>query len=385
MYLTNFILSDRSNLGDHSPHPLPFASLRCYNPRMKISKKIFGILSNGKKVFLYVLKAGDLRLCVSSLGATWTSLEVPASRGGKSDVLLGFAGLDGYVGDSSYMGVTVGRFANRIGGARFRLAGRELALDANEGANTLHGGFRGFDKALWKSEAYEKSDGVYARFELESRDGDCGFPGRLKATVTYGLTKSNEVVVSYEARCDELTPVNFTNHAYFNLAGEGTGSILFQELRLSSSSYLEVDGEGIPTGRLLPVRGGAFDFRESKPIGRDLRAQGGSADAGAPSGYDHCFTVDGDLGKLRPCAEVRDAGSGRTMKVLTTQPGVQFYTGDKLSGVRGKSGAAYSRHSGFCLETQHFPDSPNREDFPPCVFSPDKPYGEKSIFSFEID
>ena len=353
---------------------------------MKISKKVFGVLSNGKKVHLYTLKAGDLRLCLSALGATWTSLAVPSGRGGKSDVLLGFSGLDGYLSNDAYIGATVGRFANRIGGARFSLNGGDCGLEANDRGNTLHGGFRGFDKRLWKSEAYEESDGVFVRFELDSPDGDGGFPGNLKVRVSYGLTKSNEVVAVYEARSDAPTPVNLTNHAYFNLADGGVSSVLSHRVLLHSSSYLEVNGEGIPSGRLLPVRGGAFDFREEKAINRDLAPElGGSGAAGAPDGYDHCFTVDGDPGKLRPCAEVVEPGSGRKMKVFTTQPGVQFYTGNTLPDIVGRDGAVYTRRSGFCLETQHFPDSPNREDFPPCVFGPDRPYAEKSVFAFEVE
>jgi len=353
---------------------------------MRISKKVFGVLSNGKKAHMYALKAGDLRLCLSSFGAAWTGLTVPSAAGGKSDVLLGFSGIGGYLSNPAYIGVTIGRFANRIGGARFSLDGKTHALQANEGGNTLHGGFRGFDKALWKSEAYEESDGVFVRFEHKSPDGDCGFPGGLRVAVTYGLTKSNRLVAVYEAGADAPTPINLTNHAYFNLAGEGSPSVLGHGLRLYSSSYLEADGEGIPTGRLLPVRGGPFDFREGKPVNRDMAAEfGGSGGPEAPAGYDHCFTVDGDPGKLRPCAEVWEPTSGRRMKVLTTQPGVQFYTGNMLPDVRGKAGAVYSRHSGFCLETQHFPDSPNREDFPPCVFGPDRPYAEKSVFEFDVD
>ncbi|MCL2600189.1 MAG: galactose mutarotase [Treponema sp.] len=353
---------------------------------MKISKKVFGVLSNGKKVHLYTLKAGDLCLCLSSFGAAWTSLTLPSRKGGKSDVLLGFSGLDGYLDNSAYLGVTVGRFANRIGGARFSLGGRECRLDANDGGNTLHGGSRGFDRMLWKSEAYEESDGVFVQFELKSPDGDGGFPGNLRANVSYGITKTNEIIAVYEARSDAPTPVNLTNHAYFNLAGEGSPSILSHEVLLRSSSYVEVDGQGIPTGRLLPVKDGPFDFREGKPICRDMGPEfGGSGGAAAPDGYDHCFTVDGDPGKLRRCAEVREAGSGRRMRMLTTQPGVQFYTGNMLPDVRGKAGAVYSRHSGLCLETQHFPDSPNRADFPPCVFGPGRAYCEKSVFAFEVE
>jgi aldose 1-epimerase len=315
-----------------------------------------------------------MKLCLSNLGAAWTSLMAPARKGGKSDVLLGFSGFDGYLANGPYIGVTVGRFANRVSGAGFSLDGKRYRLEPNDGVNTLHSGRMGFDKRVWKSEAYEDSGGVYVRFELESPDGDGGFPGNLKAVVSYGLTKSNEITAHYEAKSDAPTPVNLTNHAYFNLAGQGSGSLLSHELRLHSSSYLELDDNLIPTGRLLPVRDGPFDFRKRKPFMRD-RAEG----------YDHCFTIDGDSGKLRPCAEVLEHGSGRIMKVLTTQPGVQFYTGNMLPGSPGKEGSSYTKHTGFCLETQHFPDSPNQHDFPSCIFGPDRDYNEKSVFSFEVN
>ena len=345
---------------------------------MKITRSRFGLLADGREVFLYVLKAGDLRLCLSSLGASWTSLRVPSSRGGRGEVLLGYGGLEGYLADTAFMGATPGRFANRIAGSRFTIEGRECVTDANEGRNTLHGGRAGFSGRLWKSEAYEEGDGIFVRFELKSGDGDCGFPGNLRARVTYGLTKAGEVTAFYRAKCDEPTPVNLTNHAYFNLAGDGGPPITGHALALNCSSYLEVDAEAIPTGRLLPVKGGPFDFREGKEIGRDLtEAEGGL------TGYDHCFTVDGDPGRLRPCAAVSEESSGRTMRVFTTQPGVQFYTGDKLGGIKGRNGV-YSRHSGFCLETQHFPDAPNRPDFPQAVCGPGRVYEERAVFSFEI-
>jgi aldose 1-epimerase len=299
---------------------------------------------------------------------------VPARKGGSSDVLLGFSGLEGYLTNGPFIGVSVGRFANRIGGASFSLDGKQYHLDPNDNGNTLHSGRSGFDKRLWNSEAYEDSSGVYVRFELESPDGDGGFPGNLKAVVTYGLSKSNEVTACYEAKSDAPTPINLTNHAYFNLAGENSGSLLSHELLLYSSSYLEVDDKAIPTGRLLPVRDGPFDFRKRKPFMRDRE-----------EGYDHCFTIDGDSGKLRPCAEVLESGSGRSMKVLTTQPGVQFYTGNMLPGTPGKAGSVNAKHSGFCLETQHFPDSPHQHDFPSCIFGPDRDYKEKSVFSFEVN
>ena len=348
---------------------------------MKISEKKFGVLSNGKKIKLFTLSAGDLTLSLTNFGAAWTSLIVPSRNGVKDDVLLGFSGLDGYLNNGKYIGVTVGRFANRIKGASFTLGGKKYNLEANDGENTLHSGRRGFSQLLWKAESFEENEGVYVRFELNSPDGDGGFPGNLKAVVCYGLTKSNEIIADYQVKTDEPTPVNLTNHAYFNLAGEGKGSILSHEAVLYSSSYVEVDARGIPTGSLLPVDG-AFDFRKRRridaafgePLGKGL---------GQIEGYDHCFVVDGEVGKLRPCAEVYESGSGRSMKVFTTQPGVQFYTGNHLDNVAGRQGSIYEKHSGFCLETQHFPDTPNQSAFPACVASPGNDYNEKAVFSFD--
>ena len=346
-----------------------------YNHFMRISEKTFGILSNGKKVKLYTLSAGDLQLSITNFGATWTSLIVPSKKSGKADVLLGYSGLEGFLSNEKYFGVTVGRFANRIKGAAFTLDGKKYTLEANDGKNSLHSGSKGFAKLLWKSEAYEENEGVYVRFELVSPDGDSGFPGKLNAVVNYGLTKSNEIIADYQAKVDKLCPVNLTNHAYFNLAGEGKGNVLSHNVLLYSSSYVEVDDKSIPTGKLLPVKGSPFDFLKSKRVDADF--------GGKVNGYDHCFTVDGEAAKLRPCAEVIEPDSGRLMKVFTTQPGVQFYTGNHLNNVAGKQGSCYAKHSGFCLETQYFPDAPNQKEFPPCVFGPGKDYHEKAVFAFD--
>jgi aldose 1-epimerase len=354
---------------------------------MKVVRKTFGVLSSGKKARLYILKAGDLTLSVTDFGAHWTSLYVPSQSGRKDDVLLGYSTLGGYADNKPYMGATIGRFGNRIGGAAFSLGGREYTLCKNDGPHSLHGGRRGFDKRLWAAESYEEKDGVFVRFELESPDGDEGYPGNLKAAVTYGLTKSNEIIADYMAKVDAPSPVNLTNHAYFNLAGEGAGDILAHEVRIHASSYVGVDGNLIPTGTLVPVQNTPFDFRIAKPVGRDLADSGG--------GYDHCFVMDTDggaegrenasasAGGLRPCAEVSEPRSGRTMRLFTTQPGVQFYTGNFLDGVIGKAGSVYGKHAGFCLETQHFPDSPNRREFPSAIFGPDRDYHEKAVFSFD--
>jgi aldose 1-epimerase len=348
---------------------------------MKITETEFGILSDGRKVMLYTLTAGDLVFSLTNFGATWTSLIIPSRKKGKADVLLGYSTSDGFINNSQCFGVTVGRFANRVKGACFNLNGKTYYLDKNDGKNSLHGGRRGFDKLLWKSEAYEEGDGVFVRFELESPDGDRGYPGDLTAEVRYGLTASNEIIAEYNAKVSEQCPVNLTNHSYFNLAGEGEGDILSHELLLNCSSILEVDQELIPTGNLLPVKGTAFDFRTRKPIKADLKELGSSASAG---GYDHCFVVDGKPGELRPCAEVYESESGRSMKIVTTQPGIQLYTGNMLPDMKGKAGSLYIKHSGFCLETQHYPDSPNQSGFPSCIFGPDRDYHEKSVFTFDF-
>ena len=346
---------------------------------MKISKKIFGILATGKKVHIYTLKAGDLSLSVTTLGAGWTSLIVPSRDKGKDDVLLGYSSFDGYV-NNEYYGVTVGRFANRIGGAAFSLDGKNYSLCKNNGANTLHGGRMGFSRKIWKAEAYEEKGGVFVRFELSSPDGDEGYPGNLKAAVSYGLTKSNEVVANYEAKLDAPCPVNLTNHAFFNLAGEGRGFDVFStELKLHCSSYLEVDDGLIPTGKLISTESTPFDFRNPKPIGSDIE----ELIPGRAGGYDHCFVVNGEPGKLRPFAEAFEPFTGRSMKGFTTQPGVQLYTGNNITPMKGKIGSEYGKYSGFCLETQHFPDSPNKPEFPPAIFGPDRDYHEKAVFAFE--
>jgi aldose 1-epimerase len=342
---------------------------------MKITKRTFGTLSNGEKVDIYTLAAGDLHLSISTLGATLTCLKVPSKKSGVADVLLGYSTLGGYTVDTVFFGVTVGRFANRIGGARFNLNGKTFTLRKNDGENCLHSGLKNFGRLVWQAESFKTDDGVFVRFELDSPDGDEGFPGELKASVCYGLTKSNEVAATYEARVDADCPVNLTNHAYFNLAGEGRGNILAHEAVIHASRYVEVDAQGIPTGRLLDAQGSPFDFKSRKPIGADIDS--------TPNGYDHCFAVDGDIGALRPCADVFEPVSGRNMRVFTTQPGVQFYTGNYLDGVQGKNGSVYGKRDGFCLETQSFPDSPNRPQFPSCVFGPKRDYLEKAVFSFD--
>jgi aldose 1-epimerase len=341
---------------------------------MSINKKIFGVLPSGEEVYLYTLKAGEMSMSLSTLGASVASLVVPSRTKKFCDVCLGYPALDGYAHDAAFIGATVGRFANRIAGGSFTLDGRVCRLSRNEGVNTLHGGGRGFNRQVWKAEAGEAAGGASVRFELDSPDGDEGFPGRLKAAVTYSLSADGAFTAEYSADADAPCPVSITNHAYFNLAGEGTGDVLSHEARIFASSYAEVDAQLIPTGRLLPVAGGPFDFRERKRFSRDIAAAGG--------GYDHCFVIDGAPGTMRPCAEVFAESSRLTMRVSTTYPGCQLYTGHNIGRADGKSGAVYGKYSGFCLETQYLPDSPNRPEFPSAIFGPARPYREKASFTF---
>jgi aldose 1-epimerase len=342
---------------------------------MKIKKRCFGHLYNGRRVDLYTLKAGDLSLSVSTYGARWVSLTVPGNEG-PSDVLLGYSTLAAYTEDTVYFGSTVGRYSNRISGGAFQLDGETFRLNANDGANTLHGGRRGFDRQIWKAEAYEEKDGVFLRLELKSPAGDMGFPGSLTAVVNYGLTRSNEVAADFQASPDAPCPVSLTNHSYFILAGEGEGDVLSHTARFDAPCYLETSGDHLPTGAVLPVKDGPLDFLNPKPIGRDI--------AGLPDGYDHCFVPSGEYGELRPAAEISELRSGRTLRVLTTQPAFHFYSGNQLKSVPGKPGSVYGKHSGFCVETQHFPDSPHHPNFPSAIFGPGRKYHERTLYSFDL-
>jgi aldose 1-epimerase len=359
---------------------------------MNISKQQFGELAGGEKVTLWTLESEALRFSLLDFGACWTSLIVP-SRQGSSDILLGYTMFKDYIKNPPFFGQTIGRFSNRIGGACFTLDGKTFSLEKNDGSNTLHSGSRAFGFRLWSAEADRERGGVFVRFTLHSADGEGGFPGNLIATVIYGITEDNKITADYSAVVDAPSPVSLTNHAYFNLAGGG--DVLNHEVKLSASRFLEIDGALIPTGKILPVENTPFDFTKRKKIKTNLPA----------NGYDHCFIVDGDAGLLRPVAEVYEPSTGRVMKVSSTQPCLQFYTGGFLSGVAGKPGAygalrknrpfqsegrmkgaigaaRYDKFSGFCLETQHYPDSPNKPGFPPSICRPDLPYHERAEFEF---
>ncbi len=346
---------------------------------MTVRIEQWGSLDDGSSVELYrITNRNGLVACVTSYGATLVSWETPDREGRPGDVVLGHSSLEGYLRrNQPYFGCIVGRFANRIANARFTLDGVEHRLFANEGRHSIHGGRRGFDKRSWRAEPLE--DGV--RLSLASPDGDEGYPGRLDVRVTYRLTGGDELAISYEATCDRATVLNLTHHSYFNLEGEGRGTILDHEATIEADRFVVVDETLIPTGELREVAGSPMDFRAPKRIGRDLDAVGGD-----PAGYDHTFVLRGPAGVLKPVATVRAPGSGRVMEVESTEPGVQFYTGNFLDGsIPGKSGRAYARHEGFCLETQHFPDSPNRPEFPPAFLRPGEVFRSETIHRFRIE
>jgi aldose 1-epimerase len=341
-----------------------------------IEIKPFGILSSGEEVSLFILKAGHFRATFTNWGATWISLVMPDKRGHLDDILLGFSTLSGYVGKHPFFGSTVGRFANRIGQARFNMDGREYRLYANNGQNHLHGGRRGFDKYLWDYELSTLNGEPLIRFSRISPDGEEGYPGKLSVELMVSLSEAGSLRLRYQARTDAKTPVNLTNHAYFNLAGEGQGLILGHEAQIHASSYLPVDQELIPTGKEMPVEGTAMDFRHTKTIRKDIVQAGG---------YDFCYIIDKEFLPLKPFAAVHEPDTGRSMTVATTLPAVQFYTGNNLAGIEGKRGSVYDKHAGFCLETEMYPDSPNRPDFPSPFLMPDEKWDNETIYTFSID
>ena len=345
-----------------------------------VKHEIFGKTKDGETVEIFTLtNSHGLKARVMTWGATLVSMEVPDRAGKMADITLGFDSLDGYLGAHPFFGSTAGRYANRIAKGKFTLNGKEYTLATNNGVNHLHGGIKGFDKKNWKADAIEGANGV--RFSVTSPDGDEGYPGTLKASVTYTLTADDALRLDYEIATDKATVVNLTNHAYWNLAGAGTGDILGHELTLHAGRFTPVDDGSIPTGKLDPVAGGPMDFTKAKAIGKDFAQM-----TGTPGGYDHNFVIDQEKpATLTLAAEVHDPKSGRVMKIATTEPGIQFYTGNYLDGkVTGKGGKVYEKNFGLCLETQHFPDSPNQPQFPSAVLRPGIPYRSTTVHTFSV-
>jgi len=320
---------------------------------------------------------------VITLGATLQSLSVPDRDGRSDDIVLGYSTAKEYLAEPQYFGATVGRYANRIAAGRFTLDGKQYVLPTNDGENHLHGGPRGLDKVVWKVKPVSSGSPASVTLSYVSPDGDGGYPGTLDITVVYSLNDNNELAIEYRATTDKPTIVNITNHAYFNLAGEaGDSDVMDHRLMLFADQYTPVNATLIPTGELRKVAGTAFDFRKAHAIGDRIR-DGSDEQIRFGRGYDHNFVVNGSAGALRPGVRVEDPQSGRVMEVLTTAPGVQFYSGNFLDGTTvGKSGRVYRQGDAFCLEPQVFPDSPNKPDFPSARLDPGETYVNRMVFRF---
>jgi aldose 1-epimerase len=347
-----------------------------------VARQTTSALVDGKAIELFTLtNSSGVEVKAMTFGAVITSWRVPDRTGQMADIVLGFDEPAAYIkGNAPFFGALAGRYANRIAKAQFTLDGKTYKLAANNPPNHLHGGNVGFDKVLWQGEALKVKDGAGVAFSRTSPDGEEGYPGTLKVRVTYTLTNANELVVSYEASTDKATPVNLTQHTYFNLAGQGNGDILGHEMRINADRYTPVDETLIPTGELAPVDGTPFDFRKPTAIGARIASEHPQIQFGR--GYDHNWVLARADARPSLAAEVFEPKSGRTLTVTTTEPGVQFYTGNFLDGsITGKEGRVYRERYGFCLETQHFPDSPNHPTFPTTILRPGTKFQSTTVFA----
>ncbi len=347
--------------------------------KMSIKTEPYGKTPDGVAVNLYTLtNANGLKVKIITYGATIIDMEVPDRNGKLENINLFRDSLEDYMKkDTPYFGCTVGRYANRIAKGKFTLDGRQYTLATNDGENALHGGLKGFDKVVWKAEQIEKKDSVGVKFTYVSPDGEEGYPGTLTAQVIYSLTDQNELKMEYTATTDKPTVVNLTNHAYWNLAGAGSGDILGHELMLNANGYLPVDAGLIPLGEVKPVKGTPMDFNTPMTIGSRI--------AQVPGGYDHCYVLNKKPGEaLTLVAKIVEPKSGRIMEIYTTEPAVQFYSGNFLDGSVSGGGKSYQKHAGCCLETQHYPDSPNQKAFPNTVLRPGETYKHYTMHKFSV-
>ena len=341
-----------------------------------VEKAAYGKMPDGRPVDIFTLtNANGMRVKLTNYGAITVSVEAPDRAGKLADVTLGYDTLDGWFTSKSYFGATVGRYANRIAKGKFSLDGQTYTLATNNGENALHGGLKGFDKVLWNAETVQLPNAVGVKFTYTSKDGEEGYPGNLSVTALYMLTNDNEFKVEFTATTDKATVVNLAHHSYWNLGGAAAGDILGHELLLEADQYTPVDAGLIPTGELKAVAGTPMDFTKPTAIGARI--------AQVEGGYDHNFVLRNQTGKVALAARVVDPKSGRIMEIFTDQPGIQFYSGNFLDGtVTGKGGVVYKKHQGFCLETQHYPDSPNRPNFPSVVLRPGETYKHVMIHKF---
>lgn len=345
----------------------------------KIEKSNFGKLPDGTAVEQYTLTNSKGAFCkIITYGGIVTELHVPEKKGTLADVVLGFDNLDGYLKGHPYFGAITGRVANRIAKGKFTLDGQTYSLAINNGPNHLHGGLKALDKVVWKATTDKSRDGAAVKLTYTSPDGEENYPGTLNMTVTYIWTDNNELRIDYEAKTDKATPVNLTNHSYFNLAGAGSGDVFAHELMLTAGNFTPSDDQLIPTGEIKPVQGTPMDFTKTKSIGKEIQALLNQPHRG----YDHNFVLDNKGKSIALAARVSEPKSGRVMEILTDQPAIQLYTGNFLEETRGKAGEVYQRHGGFCLETQHFPDSVNHPNFPSTILRPGEEYRTTTIHRF---
>jgi aldose 1-epimerase len=349
-----------------------------------VSRDVFGTLDDGTKVWRYTLtNSNGARVRVLTYGGILQEISIPDRRGRLANVALGFDNLADYVTKNPYFGTITGRYANRIAKGQFTLDGKTYQLPINNTPNSLHGGTVGFDKHVWAPRPFQTANSAGVVLSFTSPDGDQGYPGTLTSTVTYTLTNGNDLRIRHQASTDKPTVVNLTNHTYWNLAGEGSGDIYDHNLRINASRYTPVDTTLIPTGELAPVAGTPFDFRRSTRIGDRIRDNHPQLVIGR--GYDHNWVLDRREGGLSVAAQASDPSSGRTLTVRTTEPGMQVYTGNFLDGsLIGTSGRMYRQGDGFALETQHFPDSPNKPQFPSTVLRPGQTYDSTTVFGFSV-
>ena len=361
-----------------------FAASVCLAAEKPVVKsQPWGSTAAGEKVTLFTLRnARGMEARVTNFGAILVALLTPDRSGQFADVVLGFDSLEGYLGKHPGFGITVGRYANRIGGAKFTLNGQEVHVTPNSGKNHIHGGVENFARKVWKAADFEKGDDVGVELKYTSPDGEEGFPGTLDCTVIYTLKPDNTLEIKYRATTDKTTVVNLTNHSYFNLAGEGSGDVLAQEIMIAATEFTPTDDALIPNGEFATVVGTPLEFNTPLPIG--LRIDADFKPLRQGKGYDHNYVLRAG-GGMRLAAKARDAKSGRVMTVMTTEPGVQFYTGNHLKGLTGKSGHVYEKRHGFCLETQHYPDSPNQPAFPSTVLHPGDTYHSTTTFQFSTE
>lgn len=345
---------------------------------MKMEKAAFGKTPDGKAVSLYTIEnSKGTVLKMTDYGAIVVAVEFADKHGKKENITLGFDEFEGYLGAHPYFGATVGRYGNRIARGKFTLEGEQYTLATNNAPNHLHGGDKGFDKRMWVAEEARKGNSLGLTFKRVSEDGEEGYPGNLRVAVTYLLGEDDSLRIDYAATTDKATPLNLTNHCYWNLSGAGSGTILDHQLQIEADKYLPVDATAIPTG-IADVKGTSFDFTSMKRIGDDINDTPGD-----PNGFDHCYALRSQDSSLALAATARDPESGRVMQVFTTEPGIQFYTGNFLDGTEAVGG--FNRNYAFCLETQRYPDSPNQPTFPSCILEPGATFKSTTVHRFSLE